>query len=140
MPVVFSPQLMLLALLIRLGITALAFIVTAWLLSGMELSGGFFGALWVALLFGIINTFLGTIIRLLTLPLILLTLGLLAVLINALMLQLTDAITSHLTIDEFWWTAIWAALLLSIVTVVLELIVGALLAKRSDDARPAVPA
>ena len=140
MLVVFSPHLMLLALLIRLGITALAFIVTAWLLSGMELSGGFFGALWVALLFGIINTFLGTIIRLLTLPLIFLTLGLLAVLINALMLQLTDAITSHLTIDEFFWTAIWAALLLSIVTVVLELMVGSLLVKRSDDARPAVPA
>ena len=131
---------MLLALLIRLGITALAFIVTAWLLSGMELSGGFFGALWVALLFGIINTFIGTLIRLLTLPVILLTFGLLLVLINAVMLQLTDAITSHLTIDEFWWTAIWAALLLSIVTVVLDVIVGALLREAVDDARPAVPA
>ena len=74
---------MLMAILIRLGITALAFVVTAWLLSGMELSGGFFGALWVALIFGVINTFLGTIIRLLTLPLIMLTLGLFAVLINA---------------------------------------------------------
>jgi putative membrane protein len=131
---------MLMSLLIRLVLTALAFVVTAWLLSGMELSGGFFGALWVALLFGVINTILGTIIRLLTFPLILLTLGLFAVLINALMLQLTDAITSHLTIDEFWWTAIWAALLLSIVTVVLEVIVGVLFGKRSDDARPAVPA
>ena len=131
---------MLMSLLIRLGLTALAFVVTAWLLSGMELSGGFFGALWVALLFGVINTILGTIVRLLTFPLILLTLGLFAVLINALMLQLTDAITSHLTIDEFWWTAIWAALLLSIVTVVLEVLVGALFGKRSDDARPAVPA
>jgi putative membrane protein len=131
---------MLMSLLIRLVLTALAFVVTAWLLSGMELSGGFFGALWVALLFGVINTILGTIIRLLTLPLILLTLGLFAVLINALMLQLTDAITSHLTIDEFWWTAIWAALLLSIVTVVLEVLVGVLFGKRSDDARPAVPA
>ena len=129
---------MLLALLIRLGITTLAFIVTAWLLSGMELSGGFFGALWVALLFGVINTFLGTIVRLLTFPLILLTLGLFAVLINALMLQLTDAITSHLTIDEFFWTAIWAALLLSIVTVVLDIVVGMLIGKRSDDSRPAV--
>jgi putative membrane protein len=131
---------MLVSLLIRLVLTALAFVVTAWLLSGMELSGGFFGALWVALLFGVINTILGTIIRLLTFPLILLTLGLFAVLINALMLQITDAITSHLTIDEFWWTAIWAALLLSIVTVVLEVIVGVLLGKRSDEARPAVPA
>ena len=130
---------MLMAILIRLGITALAFVVTAWLLSGMELSGGFFGALWVALIFGVINTFLGTIIRLLTFPLIMLTLGLFAVLINAFMLWLTDEITSNLTIDEFWWTTIWAALLLSIVTVVLELVVGSLIGKRSDT-RPAVPA
>ena len=120
-------------LLIRLGITTLAFVVTAGLLDGMELSGGFFGALWVALLFGLINAFLGTLLRLLTLPLIMLTLGILAVLINALMLQLTDAITSHLTIDEFWWTAIWAALLISIVTVVLELVLGGIVAKSSDD-------
>ena len=130
---------MLVALLIRLLLTALAFVITAWLLDGMELSGGFFGALWVALLFGIINTIIGTIIRLLTLPFILLTFGLLLVLINAAMLALTDAITSHLTIDEFWWTAIWAALLMSIITVVLDVIVGALFS-RSDNARPAVSA
>ncbi len=130
---------MLVALLIRLLLTALAFVITAWLLDGMELSGGFFGALWVALLFGVINTVIGTIIRLLTLPFILLTFGLLLVLINAAMLALTDAITSHLTIDEFWWTAIWAALLLSIITVVLDVLVGALFS-RSDNARPAVSA
>ena len=130
---------MLVALLIRLLLTALAFVITAWLLDGMELSGGFFGALWVALLFGIINTIIGTIIRLLTLPFILLTFGLLLVLINAAMLALTDAITSHLMIDEFWWTAIWAALLMSIITVVLDVIVGALFS-RSDNARPAVSA
>ena len=123
---------MLVYLLIRLGLTALAFILTAWLLTGMELSGGFFGALWVALLFGIINTIIGTIVRLLTLPFILLTFGLLLVLINAAMLALTDAITSHLTIDEFWWTTIWAALLLSIITVVLDVIFGALFRKTGD--------
>ena len=128
---------MLVAILLRLAITALAFIVTAWLLDGMELSGGFFGALWVALLFGIINTVVGTLIRLLTLPFILLTFGLLLVLINAGMLALTDAITDHLTIDEFWWTAIWAAILLSIITLLLDLIVGSLLGK-ADDTRRAV--
>ena len=130
---------MLISLLTRLLLTALAFVITAWLLDGMELSGGFFGALWVALLFGIINTFIGTLIRLLTLPFILLTFGLLLVLINASMLALTDAITDNLTIDEFWWTAIWAALLLSIITVVLDVIVGAVFSK-ADDSRPAVQA
>lgn len=128
---------MLLALLIRLLLTALAFVITAWLLDGMELSGGFFGALWVALLFGVINTVVGTIVRLLTLPFILLTFGLLLVLINAAMLGLTDWVTGHLTIDEFWWTTIWAAILLSIITVVLDVIVGAVFAKRAD-AAPAV--
>lgn len=128
---------MLLALLIRLLLTALAFVITAWLLDGMELSGGFFGALWVALLFGVINTVVGTIVRLLTLPFILLTFGLLLVLINAAMLGLTDWITGHLTIDEFWWTTIWAAILLSIITVVLDVIVGAVFGKRAD-AAPAV--
>ena len=91
------------------------------------------------MLFGIVNTFLGTLIRLLTLPFILLTFGLLLVLINASMLALTDAITSHLTIDEFWWTAIWAAILLSIITVVLDMIVGSLIGKRTDTA-PSVSA
>ena len=128
---------MLLALLIRLLLTALAFVITAWLLDGMELSGGFFGAIWVALLFGVINTVVGTIVRLLTLPFILLTFGLLLVLINAAMLGLTDWITGHLTIDEFWWTTIWAAILLSIITVVLDVIVGAVFGKRAD-AAPAV--
>lgn len=128
---------MLLALLIRLLLTALAFVITAWLLDGMELSGGFFGALWVALLFGVINTVVGTIVRLLTLPFILLTFGLLLVLINAAMLGLTDWVTGHLTIDEFWWTTIWAAILLSIITVVLDVIVGAVFGKRAD-AAPAV--
>lgn len=125
---------MLIALLIRLLLTALAFVITAWLLDGMELSGGFFGALWVALLFGVINTVVGTIVRLLTLPFIFLTFGLLLVLINAAMLGITDWITGHLTIDEFWWTTIWAAILLSIITVILDVIVGAFFGKRADAA------
>ena len=92
----------------------------------MEVSGGVWGYIWVSALFGIVNAILGTILRLITLPLILLTFGLLAVLINALMLQLTDALTDHLTIDEFWWTAIWAAIILSLVSFVLAVAVNSL--------------
>ena len=36
------------------------------------------------------------------------------------MLALVDAITSHLTIDEFWWTTIWASISIAVVAVVLE--------------------
>jgi putative membrane protein len=105
--------------LIGWALLAVAFGITSWLLSGMEVSGGVWGYIWVSALFGIVNAVLGTILRLFTLPLILLTFGLFAVLINAFLLQITDALTGHLTIDEFFWTAIWAAIILSLVSFVL---------------------
>ena len=107
-------------------VMAAAFAVTAWLLHGMEVSGGFFSYLWIALVFGVVNAVVGTILRILTFPLIILTLGLFSVIVNALLLELTDAITSDLTIDHFWWTAIWAALILGFVSVILGAIAGAL--------------
>lgn len=112
--------------LMYLVVVALAFAITSWLLSGMSVSGGVFAYLWIALLFGIINAILGTILRILTLPLTVLTLGLFSIIVNALLLQITDALSSHLTIDHFFWTAIWAAIILSVVTVILELTAGAL--------------
>lgn len=127
------------SLLLRLGITAAAFGITAWILSGMEMSGGFFGYLWVALLFGLVNAIIGTIVRLVTLPFRILTLGLLAIVINALMLELTDALTANLTIDRFFWTAIWASILISIVMVVLEVLLDAFLGRREADAPQSVP-
>ena len=117
-------------LLIRWAVLAAAFAVTTWLLSGMDISGGFWAYIWVSALFGIVNAIVGTILRILTLPLTILTLGLFSIVINALMLELTDALTSHLTIDEFWWTAIWGAIILAIVAVILDLIVSSLLAPK----------
>ncbi len=125
-------------LLIRVAIIMAAFGITAWLLDGMDMSGGFFGYLWVAILFGLVNAILGTILRLLTLPFIILTLGLLAILINALMLEITDALTDNLTIDEFWWTTIWASIILAIVTVVLDYLVASVFVRRAENARPVV--
>ena len=65
-------------------------------------------------------------ITLLSIPLYIVTLGLFHVVVNALMLWITAWITEHTThwglqIDRFWWTAIWAAILLSIVGWVLSL-------------------
>jgi putative membrane protein len=115
-------------LLIRWAVLAGAFAVTAWLLSGVEVSGGFWGYLWVSLLFGIVNVFIGTLLRIITLPLTLLTFGLFLILVNALLLQITDALSSHFTIDEFWWTAIWAAIILSLATMLLDWLVRSVLA------------
>jgi putative membrane protein len=113
------------ALLVRWLVLALAFAITSWLLSGMTVSGGFWGYVWIAALFGVVNAIIGTILRILTLPLTIITLGLFSIIVNALLLQITDAISDHLTIDHFWWTAIWAALILSIVSVILDLILAA---------------
>ncbi len=117
---------MIVALLIRLLITGTAFAVAAALLSGMDVSGGFWGYLWISALFGIVNAIIGTVLRVLTLPLTLLTLGLFAIIVNALLLEITDALSSHLTIDEFWWTAIWAAIIIAVVSVVIEGVIGLL--------------
>jgi putative membrane protein len=102
---------------------ALAFALTSWIVPGMDISGGFWGYLWVSALFGLVNAIVGTILRILTFPLIIVTFGLFLILVNALLLALTDWLTSHLTIDEFWWTAIWAAIVLGLVTLVLQLVV-----------------
>jgi putative membrane protein len=112
---------MLVALLVRWALLAVAFGVTSWILSGMSISGGFWAYVWVSALFGIVNAVIGTILRIVTLPLTVLTLGLFSVIVNAIVLSITDWLTSHLTIDEFWWTAIWAAIIMAVVSVVLGL-------------------
>jgi putative membrane protein len=115
---------MLRSLLISWLLMAAAFAITAWLLSGMEVSGGFFSYLWIALLFGVINAVVGTILRILTLPLTILTLGLFSIVVNAILLEITDALSDSLTIDSFFWTAIWAALILALVSVCLNFAVS----------------
>lgn len=72
------------------------------------------------MVFGFVNAIIKPIVALLSLPLYVITLGLFHIVVNALMLWITAWITDHTThwglhIDKFWWTAIWAAILLSIV-------------------------
>jgi putative membrane protein len=122
----------LVSLLIRWAVLAVAFAITAWLLSGMDVSGGAWGYIWVSALFGIVNALIGTIVRILTLPLTVVTLGLFAIVVNALMLELTDALTDNLTIDEFFWTAIWAAIILAVVAMLLDYAVRTLMAPATD--------
>ncbi|EOM77177.1 phage holin family protein [Rhodococcus rhodnii] len=73
---------------------------------------------FIALVFTVVNAFVKPVVKLLSLPLLILTLGLFTLVINALMLMLTAWISSYtdygLTVDGFW-TAMWAALIISIV-------------------------
>lgn len=116
---------MLAALLIRWAVIGVAFAITSWLLTGMDVSGGFWSYVWVSAIFGLVNAFIGTIFRIFTFPLIILTFGLFSIFINACLLGITDWLTDDLTIDEFWWTAIWAAIILAIVSTVLDWMVSA---------------
>jgi putative membrane protein len=101
---------------------AAAFAFTAWVLNGVDITGGFWAYVWVALIFGIVNAIIGTILRLLTLPFNLITLGIVSLFITAILLSITDALTSHLTIDDFFWTTIWAAIILAVAAVFVEMI------------------
>ncbi len=99
---------------IRWGLNAIA-IWAATLIPGIHVHGGVWSYLWLALLFSVINIFIGTTIKLLTLPAVLLTLGLFLWVINAAMLMLTARWSSALTIDSFW-SALFAAFVISFVS------------------------
>lgn len=121
---------MFIALLLRLATTAAAFAVAEALLSGMEVSGGVGTYLWIAFIFGVVNAIVGTVLHILSLPLTILTFGLFAILVNALLLEITDGLTSRLTIDEFWWTTIWATIIISIVSLAIESIINRIALQR----------
>jgi putative membrane protein len=121
---------MLKSLLIRWALLAVAFAITVKILSGMSISGGFWAYVWVSAIFGLVNAIIGTFLRIVTLPLTILTFGLFAIIVNAIVLEITDALTKHLTINSFFWTAIWAAIILALTSVVLDLIVNAVLPGR----------
>lgn len=105
-------------LLVRWAALAASFWVATIVVPGIKVDGGLKTYLWVALLFGLINALLGSVIRLLTLPITFLSFGLFLVVINAAMLQLTARWSDKLTIDNFW-SAIFASVIISVVTSVL---------------------
>jgi putative membrane protein len=98
---------------------AAAIWVATTLVSGIHVKGGVLTYLWIAVLFGLVNAVVGTLLRLLTFPLILLSLGLMSFAITVAMLGLTAALTTSLDIDGFW-SAVGAALIVAIVSAVIE--------------------
>ena len=76
---------------------------------------GEFGTyLWIGLLFGLVNAVVGPILRLLSLPFVVLTLGLFLLVVNAALLGLTALITDRLQVDGFI-TAVLGGLILAVV-------------------------
>jgi putative membrane protein len=112
--------------LLRAAVTGLALWVVTLIVPGIGFVGGDTTlqrigiVLVVAVVFGLVNAIIKPVVQVLSIPLYILTLGLFHVVINALMLWITAWITEHTThwglqINQFWWTAIWAAIVLSIV-------------------------
>jgi putative membrane protein len=85
----------------RVVVLAVVIGLVAHLVPGIHVHGGFPWLLWIALIFAVVNTILGPIIRLFSLPFILLTLGLFLLVINAALLGITAALSGHLDIDSF---------------------------------------
>ena len=122
--------------LLRAALTGVALWVVTLIVPGIAFVGGDstiarVGVIFVvAVVFGLVNAVIKPVVQIVSIPLYILTLGLVHVVINAFMLWITAWITEHtthwgLTIDQFWWTAIWAAIVLSIVSWVLSLVVRA---------------
>ena len=111
--------------IIRWAINAVALYVAVLIVPGIALRGVWTDVLWLALIFGLLNALLRPLLKFLTCPLIILTLGLFTILINTGMLMLTSRIGQvlgfGLSVDGFW-PAVFGSLVISIVSVVMSVI------------------
>jgi putative membrane protein len=105
-------------ILIRIVVNSLAIIVAAQVIPGIELKG-MLSALAAGLILGVVNAVVRPVLLLLTFPITLLTLGLFLFVLNGLCLWLTSALVSGFEIHGFW-SAIFGALLVSLVSWVLN--------------------
>jgi putative membrane protein len=104
-------------------ILAVALAVVAGVMDSVDVSGGVIGLLGASLLFGLVDAILGPILRLLTLPLTLVTLGLFTLVVNAILLFIASGLSNALQVGGFFPTVL-AALLLSVVSAVLGWVLG----------------
>jgi putative membrane protein len=93
--------------------------VVAQVIPGIRFDGSIVALLILGLIFGIVNAIIKPIVLILTLPLTILTLGLFALVVNALMLMLTSAFSASYAVDGFW-SALLGSIVISILSVVLN--------------------
>jgi putative membrane protein len=107
------------ALLIRWVSNVAALFVAAWLLSGVSYGDSWWSLLIAAAVFTIVNAWVKPVLAILSIPFIVVTLGLFYFLINVLMLYVTDWIVGDFEIDTFWW-GVLAAIIVSFVNMILS--------------------
>jgi putative membrane protein len=106
---------------LRLVVLAAIIDLTAHIVPGIHVHGGFAWLLWVAVIFSVVNLILGPVFRLLSLPFIVLTLGLFLLVVNAALLAITAGLSTHLDIDNFW-SAVLGGFLIALFSWLAELL------------------
>jgi len=99
--------------------------VATRIVPGVAYSGGWMPIFGVALVFGAVNAFIRPVAKILTFPIVILTLGLFLLVINGLMLWLTSALSDALELGfhvQGFWPAFWGALVVSIVSGLLSVL------------------
>jgi putative membrane protein len=114
--------------LIWVVVNALALAAATWLLDDIELTGSstedrVITLVLVALIFGVINAVIAPVVKLLSLPFIILTLGLFLLVVNAAMLLFTSWVAEQFDLGfhvDGFWTAVIGAIIVTIATWILE--------------------
>jgi len=110
--------------LLRLIVNAIALVITAYVLPGIHVNTDIGPLLLVALIFGIVNALVKPVITVLSCPLILITLGLFYLVVNGLMLLITDELAGgNFDVDGLGW-AILGGIVQGLVGMVLERLLG----------------
>ncbi len=117
------------SLLIAILVNAAALWVAVWIVPGLNWDGNeWWKFLLVAVAFSLINTYLKPILRILTFPITIVTLGLFLLVINALLLMLTGLISGELNLGFHvadFWAALLGSIVISIVGWLISMVVGA---------------
>lgn len=96
--------------ILSLLLSTLAVLITAYILPGVHVTN-FFTALVVAVVLGIVNSFILPLLLIITLPINILTLGLFTLVIIGLLVMAVSAIVPGFQVDNFWWALIFAIVL-----------------------------
>lgn len=98
--------------IIRWVLYAFVIMFTAWVIPGISVEG-FISAMIVAVVLGVINAFIKPVLKLITLPINILTLGLFGLILNALLLMLAGHISPGFHVSGFW-SAFFGSILISL--------------------------
>ena len=110
-------------LAVRWAFNVAALFVTAWILSGVSYGNDWWTLLIAAVVFTLANAFVKPVLAVLSIPFIVVTLGIFYFLINVLMLYVTDWVVGDFEIKTFWW-GVLAAIIVSVVNGILHMIFG----------------